>query len=55
MSPAVVAQVFNPRALEGEEADLCEFDSSLVYRASSTVARSQNIWVAQSKLPAAYD
>ena len=37
---AVVVHTFNPSTREAEAGDLCEFEASLVYRASSTTARA---------------
>ena len=36
----LVAHTFNPSTQEAEQAGLCEFETSLVYRMSSRTARS---------------
>ena len=38
--PGVVEYTFNPSTQEAEQVDLCEFEATLVYRASSRTARA---------------
>jgi hypothetical protein len=41
LKPIVVAHAFNPSTVRRQsQADLCEFEASLVYRASSSTARA---------------